>query len=153
MSVLDAWWWEYYLFVIQAVGVGRTLHHQESCIEEKLGTPDIQFGDKLFYHGITIEGDRDQKLFAFVSIDVSKIFLLSTMHLTANQLINHVLTTLCRTMIRHLSAQRLHYICLWYTIRNILLGHQKQSPNWRSLRGCPTLRGLWARSKLWLYLT
>ena len=86
--------------MIQAVGVGRTFHHQESCIEEKLGTPDIQFGDKLFYHRITIEGDRDQKLFAFVSIDVSKIFLLSTMHLTANQLINHVLTTLCRTMIR-----------------------------------------------------
>jgi len=32
-----------------------------TCIEDRFGTPDIQFGDKLFYQGMTIERDRDQK--------------------------------------------------------------------------------------------
>ena len=56
-----------YLFVIThvddllAVGVGRTFHYLESCIEDRFGTPDIQYGDKLFYLGMTIERDRDQK--------------------------------------------------------------------------------------------
>ena len=43
-----------YLFVITpvddllAVGVVRTFHDLKSCIEDRFGTSDIQFGNKLF---------------------------------------------------------------------------------------------------------
>ena len=58
---------ENYLYVIThvddllAVGLGRTFHYLETRIEERFGTPDIQFGNKLFYLGMTVERDRNLK--------------------------------------------------------------------------------------------